>query len=358
MQFIKPDINIDFIGKRKIAFVASLVLIVATIVSLTVKGGPRFGVDFAGGTVVQVKFSKEIEPGVIKKALEAMDLRITSVQGFGERTEHEFLIRAAESTEGLESLASKIKQRLDSAYPDNKVEVRRVEMVGPKVGKDLREKALFAMFTAILFIVVYISGRFELKWMLSIIMASCLFLTLYIFSRFGVSIPILIMLALLVTLMLSFYLKLRFAMGAIVALIHDIIITVGAFSLTNKEFTLPIIAALLTIIGYSLNDTIVVFDRIRENSRKYHRQPYELIINRSINETLSRTLLTSLTTLMVVVALFVLGGSIIHDFAFALIIGVVVGTYSSIYVASPVLIVWQETMKKSKGKTRKTRRQK
>jgi preprotein translocase subunit SecF len=147
-------------------------------------------------------------------------------------------------------------------------------------------------------------------------------------------------------------------MGAIVALIHDVTITVGVFSLTNKEFTLPIIAALLTIIGYSLNDTIIVFDRIRENSRKYHRQPYELIINRSINETLSRTLLTSLTTLMVVIALFILGGGIIHDFAFALIIGVVVGTYSSVYVASPVLIVWQETMKKSKGKTRKTGRKK
>ena len=358
MQFIKPDINIDFIGKRKIAFVASLTLIAVTIVSLIIKGGPKYGVDFAGGTVVQIKFSKEIHPGVIKKALKAMDLGITSVQGFGERTEHEFLIRAGESTQGLESLASKITQRLDSAYPDNKAEVRRVEMVGPKVGKDLREKALLAMFSAILFIVVYISGRFELKWMLSIIMASCLFLILYTLSRFGVSIPILIMIALLLTLVLSFYLKLKFAMGAIVALIHDVMITIGVFSLTNKEFTLPIIAALLTIIGYSLNDTIIVFDRIRENSRRYHRQPYELIINRSINQTLSRTLLTSLTTLMVVVALFVLGGGIIHDFAFALIIGIIVGTYSSVYVASPILIVWQETMKKSTSKTRRTRRQK
>jgi preprotein translocase subunit SecF len=356
MQFIKPDINIDFIGKRKIAFVVSLALIAVTIVSLVIKGGPSYGVDFAGGTVVQVKFSKEIEPGVIKKALKGIDLGITSVQGFGEKTENEFLIRAAEGTEALESLASKIKQRLESAYPDNKAEVRRVEMVGPKVGKDLREKALFAMFFAILFIVVYISGRFELKWMLSIIMASCLILTLYIVSRFGLSIPILIFIALLVTLVLSFYLKLRFAMGAIVALIHDVCITVGVFSVLNKEFTLPIIAALLTIIGYSLNDTIIVFDRIRENSRKYHRQPYELIINRSINETLSRTLLTSLTTLIVVVALFILGGGIIHDFAFALIIGVITGTYSSIYVASPVLIVWQETMKRTSAKARKRRR--
>jgi len=356
MQFIKPDTNIDFIGKRKIAFMASSALIVVTIISLIIKGGPSYGVDFAGGTVVQVKFSKEIEPGEIKNALKEIDLGITSVQGFGEKTENEFLIRATEGTEALESLASKIQQGLESAYPDNSAEVRRVEMVGPKVGKDLREKALFAMFFAILFIVVYISGRFERKWMLSVIMASCLILTLYVVSRFGLSIPILILIALLVTLVLSFYLKLRFAMGAIVALIHDVIVTVGVFSMTNKEFTLPIIAALLTIIGYSLNDTIIVFDRIRENSRKYHRQPYELIINRSINETLSRTLLTSLTTLIVVVALFVLGGGIIHDFAFALIIGVVTGTYSSIYVASPVLIVWQETMKRAGAKARRRRR--
>ena len=356
MQFIKPDINIDFIGKRKIAFVGSLLLVAICVISLVIKGGPMYGIDFAGGTVVQVKFSEEIEPQAVRNALLPMDLGITSIQGFGQKKEHEFLIRAAKSTEALESLATEVKRSLESAYPQNKAEVRRVEMVGPQVGKDLREKALLAMFSALLFIVVYISGRFELKWMLSIVMASCLFLTLFVFAKFGVSIPILILIAMLVTLTLSFYLKLRFAMGAIVALIHDVLITVGVFSLTNKEFTLPIIAALLTIIGYSLNDTIIVFDRIRENSRKYHRQPYERIINRSINETLSRTLLTSLTTLVVVVALFVLGGGIIHDFAFALIIGVIVGTYSSVYVASPVLIIWQQTMKKPIGKSRQRRR--
>ncbi|HID30551.1 MAG TPA: protein translocase subunit SecF [Desulfobacterales bacterium] len=356
MQFIKPDINIDFIGKRKIAFVGSVLLIAICVISLVMKGGPMYGIDFSGGTVVQVKFSEEIEPQAVRNALLPMDLGITSIQGFGQKKEHEFLIRAAKSTEALESLATEVKQSLESAYPKNKAEVRRVEMVGPQVGKDLREKALLAMFSALLFIVVYISGRFELKWMLSIVMASCLFLTLFVFAKFGVSIPILILIAMLVTLLLSFYLKLRFAMGAIVALIHDVIITVGVFSLTNKEFTLPIIAALLTIIGYSLNDTIIVFDRIRENSRKYHRQPYELIINRSINETLSRTLLTSVTTLVVVIALFILGGGIIHDFAFALIIGVIVGTYSSVYVASPVLIIWQQAMKKPIGKSRQRRR--
>jgi len=347
MQFIKPDTNIDFIGKRKIAFLASLSLIVISIVSLIIKGGPRYGIDFAGGTLVQVKFSGEIQPEAIKKALDSINLDITSVQGFGEKQQHEFLIRAGESSGALESLAPEIEKALDTAYPGNEPEVRRVEMVGPKVGKDLREKALFAMFSAILFIVVYISGRFEMKWMVSIIMASCLFVILYGLSRFNVPVPILILMAVIVTLALSFYLKLRFAMGAIVALIHDVCITVGVFSLMDKEFTLPIIAALLTIIGYSLNDTIIVFDRIRENTRRYHRQPYEQIINRSINETLSRTLLTSGTTLVVVVALFILGGGIIHDFAFALLIGIVVGTYSSIYVASPILIVWQQATKKT-----------
>jgi preprotein translocase subunit SecF len=146
--------------------------------------------------------------------------------------------------------------------------------------------------------------------------------------------------ALIVTLFLFWFLELKYAMGAIVALIHDVVITVGLFSILDKEFTLPIIAALLTIIGYSLNDTIIVFDRIRENLKRYHKNPLEFIINKSVNETLSRTILTSMTTLAVVVVLFALGGGIIHDFAFALIVGVLIGTYSSIYVASPILLAW------------------
>ncbi len=153
-------------------------------------------------------------------------------------------------------------------------------------------------------------------------------------------------------LFLFWFLELKYAMGAIVALIHDVTITVGLFSLLDKEFTLPIIAALLTIIGYSLNDTIIVFDRIRENLKKHHKKSLEFILNRSINETLSRTLLTSLTTLTVLITLFVLGGGIIHDFAFAMIIGVLVGTYSSIYVASPILLAWQGRGKKSSYSSR------
>jgi len=350
MQIIKPDVNINFIGKRRIAYVFSAVLILASIISLIAKGGPSYGIDFSGGTLVQIRFSEPVSPGDIRSSLKSLKMDITSVQEFGQAHEAEYLIRASTSTAAMESLAATMSKALTDAYPDNPVEVRRVEMVGPKVGKDLREKALLAMFSAILFIVVYISGRFELKWMLSIVMAGSLFVVLFFLKGLGVSIPILILMAVVVTLALSFYLKLRFAAGAIIALIHDIMVTVGVFSITNKEFTLPIIAALLTIIGYSLNDTIIVFDRIRENLRKYHKRPYDKVINGSINETLSRTLLTSLTTLVVVVALFVLGGGIIHDFAFALIIGVIIGTYSSIYVASPVLLAWHKAATQPRAK--------
>jgi preprotein translocase subunit SecF len=342
MELVRPNINIDFIGKRKIAFIASLALIVVSIISLLIKGGPNYGIDFAGGMLIQVRFSQSITPGKIKEVLRTVDIDKASVQQFGEVRGKEYLIRAEKSSEAPERLADKIKRNLEQANPDNKVEVRRVEMVGPKIGKDLREKALKALFAAILLIAVYISGRFELKWITGIIVATALLIAIYLFSIFRVHTPTLIIIALLVTLGLCVYLQLRYALGAIVALIHDVMITVGIFSLTDKEFTLPIVAALLTIIGYSLNDTIIVYDRIRENLRKHRKESYGTVINKSINETLSRTILTSVTTLMVVVALFMFGGGIIHDFAFAMMVGIVVGTYSSIYVASPILILLQK----------------
>ena len=340
MQFIKPDININFVGKRKIAFCISLAMILVSIVSLLIHKGPRYGIDFAGGTLIQVKFSTPTSPAKIKSGLATIDLAKSSVQQFGESSDNEFLIRTNISIMTSEGFSSKVQKALQ-ASTGTEVEIRRVEMVGPQVGKDLREKALFAMFFALLFITIYISGRFELKWVLSGVMAGALMGAVYLLSVFHVSVPYLILAALIVTLLLFWFLELKYAMGAIVALIHDVTITVGIFSILDKEFTLPIIAALLTIIGYSLNDTIIVFDRIRENSRKYHKNPLEFIINRSVNETLSRTLLTSGTTLVVVLALFMLGGGIIHDFAFAMMIGIIVGTYSSIYVASPILLAWQ-----------------
>jgi preprotein translocase subunit SecF len=345
MQFVKPDININFVGKRKIAFSVSLAMILISIASLVIHGGPKYGIDFAGGSLVQVKFNEPVSVNMIKSGLATIDLGKSSVQGFGEKSENEYLIRTDRSVETSGGFSLTVQQALESSTGKG-VTVRRVEMVGPQVGKDLREKALFAMFYALLFIAIYISGRFELKWLLSGVIAGVLMGAVYFLSIFNVSVPYLIAAALLVSLALFWFLGLKYAMGATVALIHDVTITVGIFSIFNKEFTLPIIAALLTIIGYSLNDTIIVFDRIRENLRKYHKNPLEVIINRSVNETLSRTLLTSGTTLVVVVALFVLGGGIIHDFAFALLVGIFVGTYSSIYVASPILLAWKVRGKK------------
>jgi preprotein translocase subunit SecF len=345
MQFIKPDINVDFVGKRKIAFTVSLAMIFMSIASLVIHKGPKYGIDFAGGTLIQVKFTQPVTVNKIKSGLAAIDLGKSSVQRFGEKSDDEYLIRTDRSGISSEGYSAKLQKALKTSTGTNAT-IRRVEIVGPKIGKDLRGKALFAMFYALLFIAIYISGRFEFKWVLSGVMAGVLMGAVYMLSIFDVSIPILIVTALVVTLVLFWVLNLKFAMGAIVALIHDVTITVGLFSLFNKEFTLPIIAALLTIIGYSLNDTIIVFDRIRENLRKYQKNPLEIVINRSVNETLSRTLLTSGTTLVVVVALFVLGGGIIHDFAFAMLVGIIVGTYSSIYVASPILIAWQTHGKK------------
>jgi len=340
MQFIKPGINIDFIGKRKIAFILSLALIIISIGSLVVNHGPRYGIDFAGGTLVQIKFEAPVAIDRIKSGLQNMELAASAVQQFGQAEDNEYLIRTEATTSAMQGLAKKIEQQLTEAT-DVAVEIRRVEMVGPQVGQDLREKALFAMFYALLFITVYISGRFELKWAKSGIVAAAIMGAVYALSLFNVSVPFLMLAALFVSLVIFWFFEFKYAMGAIVAIIHDVTVTVGIFSIFDKEFTLPIVAALLTIIGYSLNDTIIVFDRIRENLRKYHKEPLTVIINRSINETLSRTILTSLTTLVVVVALFVLGGGIIHDFSFALLIGVLAGTYSSIYVASPILLAWQ-----------------
>ncbi len=345
MRFIKTETNINFIGIKNVAFYLSIACIAISFVSLIIHRGPRLGIDFAGGTLIQIKFTSAARIDDVKSGLESVGLGKSSVQQFGEKADNEFLIRT-ESTYGSgKGFTTDIKKALESSAGDQ-VEIRRVEMVGPQVGEDLKKKALFAMFYALLFITIYISGRFELKWILSGVVASALIGAVYIFNLFNVSIPYLIGAALVVSLIVFWFLELKFAMGAIVALMHDVIITVGLFSIFDKEFTLPIIAALLTIIGYSLNDTIIIFDRIRENTRKHHKKPLEFIINRSINETLSRTILTSLTTLAVVVTLFVLGGGIIHDFAFALIIGVLVGTYSSIYVASPILMAWQGRSKK------------
>ena len=295
MELIPPGTNIDFVGKRKLFFGVSLALILVGLVSLVVRGGPRYGIDFAGGTLIQVKFHKPVKTKEIRNALSGVVQGKAVVQSFGE--DNEYIIQLEQSTEELEGLSSRVREALAKAMGDDALEIRRVEMVGPKVGKDLREKGLLAILFALGAILLYIWWRFEL----------------------------------------------RFGLGAVAALFHDVLITVGAFSLFDKQFDLTTVAALLTIVGYSLNDTIVVYDRIRENRKRLGgKGDLVAIVNRSINETLSRTILTSGTTLLVVAALFVLGGGVIHDFAFALLVGVVVGTYSSIYIASPVVLLFEK----------------
>ena len=337
MEFIRPDINLDFVGKRRLAFIVSGLLVLMTVVSLVLHGGPNYGIDFAGGILIQVRFDKPTDAAAIKKALAPIGMGDSLVQHFG-REGNEFLIRAEKQGLKLQGLADKVRKVLKDRYGEG-FEVRRVEMVGPKVGRDLRRKALLAIFYAILLIAVYISGRFEAKWGLAAVMAGVLVgATLLVQAVFSGGIVPLIITALVVTVGACWLLRLRYALGAIVALIHDVTITVGVFSVLDKEFTLAIVAALLTIIGYSLNDTIVVYDRVRENLRRGGKQDLGEVINRSVNQTLSRTLLTSGTTLIVILALYILGGGVIEDFALALLVGVVVGTYSSIYVASSLLI--------------------
>jgi preprotein translocase subunit SecF len=303
MQIIKHDINIDFVGKRKLALIVSAVMILIGLASLVVNGGPNYGIDFVGGTLVQVKFAENTDAARIKDGLASLELGSVVVQRFGDDP-NEFLIRVQESGEGKD-LSGLISGSLESVYGEGKVDIRRVEMVGPQVGKDLRQKGLLSISYAMIGILVYIAWRFEL----------------------------------------------RYAIGAIIALLHDVLITLGAFSITGREIDLPIIAAFLAIIGYSLNDTIIVYDRIRENYGKHQKLGFGEVVNRSINETLSRTILTSGTTLMVVLALFIFGGGVIHNFAFAMLVGILIGTYSSIFVASPLLILWQDMRSGGQKKT-------
>jgi preprotein translocase subunit SecF len=339
MQFIKPDINIDFIGKRRAAYVVSAALILLAIVTLVWHRGPRYGIDFAGGTVIQVQFKGAVAIDAVKEGLAEAGLGQATVQRFGQVDDNEYLIRS-DLADNPDQLSERLVEAL-GRHTGAAAEVQRVEMVGPRVGKDLQKKALQAIFYSLLFIAIYISGRFEQRWTIAAVIAAALIGAVYGLSLLNISMVWLILAGVAVTLALFWFLRLRYAMGAIVSLIHDVGITVGVFSLLEKEFTLPIIAALLTIIGYSLNDTIIVFDRIRENIRHHPRRLLDETINRSINETLSRTILTSGTTLIVVLALTLLGGGIIHDFALALLIGILVGTYSSIFIASPILLLWQ-----------------
>lgn len=348
LQLIRPDLNIDFMGKRKITTAISLIIILAGILSIIIKGGLKFGIDFAGGIIVQVKFEKEVNLTTLKSLLKKENLGSVIVQRFGEEALNQYLFRIPITKSEPEIIREKVKNALKKL--NTGFVIQRLEMVGPKVGSDLKNKAMEALFYAVLLISIYISGRFERKWGLSAAIAAGMAIVLYVLKSIGVPLGYLTLITLLLTLFLCWYLKLNYALGAVVALIHDVLVTVGLFSILNKEFDLTTVAALLTIIGYSLNDTIVVFDRIRENLKERTKKEFDFvkIINKSINQTLSRTLLTSGTTLLVVIALVLLGGGVIHDFALALLIGIIAGTYSSIFIASVLLLSTGPTPYKKK----------
>jgi preprotein translocase subunit SecF len=252
-------------------------------------------VDFAGGILIQIKFSKPVNIAEVRNALEGMGSKEAMVQAFG--GENEFLIRIEKSSEDLEAVSKTIQASLQQQFKDKALEIRRAEVVGPKVGKDLKEKALWAVGLSFLAILIYVAWRFK---------------------------------------------QVSYGLGGIVALVHDVIVTYGALSIANLEYSLTVLAVILTIIGFSINDTIVIFDRVRENIKKMRKENLETIFNVSINETLGRTILTSGTVMMVVVILFFFGGAVIHDFAFTLIVGLISGTYSTVYIASPVVLFWEQ----------------
>ncbi|MGQ4809701.1 Protein translocase subunit SecF [Candidatus Entotheonellaceae bacterium PAL068K] len=340
LEFIPPGLHIDFLRKAKLSIALSLMIILVSTGSIALHGGLNLGIDFTGGTLVQLRLSQPIELSTIREVLRTLGLGTGVVQHFGDT--REVLIRVVQLPRQTEEIGTRLRLALQAHLPNETIDLRRVEVVGPQVSTDLRRQALFALFYAILGIVIYISGRFEAKWLAALVMAVALFGVTYGITQWfpGVSPMVLIVAALIVTVVFCLILQLRYALAAIVALFHDVLITVGCFSVFDKAFNLPIVAALLTIVGYSLNDTIIVFDRIRENTYGQRRAQFAEVVNTSINQTLSRTVLTSGTTLVVVLALFVLGGEVIHDFAFALLVGVLVGTYSSIFIASPVLVYW------------------
>tara|TARA_Y100001960_G_C14701075_1_gene841658 strand:- start:787 stop:1617 length:831 start_codon:yes stop_codon:yes gene_type:complete len=272
----------------------SIIFIIIGISSLIIKGGPKLSIDFTGGTIAQLQFDEEIEIVDLRLKLMQSGFQNTEIVEFG--SPKEVLIKM-QTSDSSNEISEKLNKILDESFT-----IRRIESVGPKIGKELQSDAILAIALALSMILLYIGFRFD------------------------------------------FY----YAIGSVLALIHDVLITLGIFSLLSYEIDLSIIAAFLTIVGYSLNDTIVVFDRIRENIPKHVKKTLEEVINVSLNQTLSRTIITSFTTLIVVMVLFYFGGEVIHLFAFALIVGVFIGTYSSMFIASPVIVMLDKKAKNKK----------
>jgi preprotein translocase subunit SecF len=295
MELIKPGLKIPFTRYRKIAIIVSTVVNLAVLIMLFTKG-PNLGVDFAGGTMVQLKFQRSVTLPEVRQVFEKMDLGGSVIQDFGQPGANEYLVRLDQTSVEIGVLGEQIKKALTEQFGADQFEVRRIESVGPKIGQDLRQRGALSVIVATIMMGVYIWLRFDL----------------------------------------------RFGIGAMIALVHDVLVAVGALMLANYEFDLTIVAALLTIVGFSVNDTVVICDRIRENMRKIKRETLEAIINISINETLSRTILTTGTALLVLISLYVLGGAVIRPFAFTLLVGFISGVYSTIFIASPVILIWEK----------------
>lgn len=291
LRLISDDTKIDFLGKRFMCFAISAILIVGSI-TLTLTRGLNFGIDFTGGTLIEVEVPQDPDLPTLRTALNALDLGSVSLQEFGDR--RNLMIRLPQQAGGPEAQKAaigKVQAQLAEIFPSAPVDYRRTEYVGPQVGRELKLTGLYAMLFSMVGILAYIWMRFE--W--------------------------------------------QFGVAAVLALVHDAIATVGLFALTRLEFDLSTLAAVLLVAGYSINDTVVVFDRIRENLRKYKKIPLPELFNLSVNQTLSRSIMTSLATLLALSALLVFGGDVIRSFTYALVFGIVVGTYSSVYVAAPLL---------------------
>ncbi len=350
IRLFKNTTNIDFIGLRNYAYVATVIVLFVGLLAMVMNKGLHYGVDFVGGVMVQIEFAEDVKDENVKKALEEVRMPGLTVQKIGDGNK-DYMLRFSATKTANESLRSEVTSALEKAFPDNTAQILQLNMVGPKVGDDLKNMAIEALFYSILLITVYISGRFEHSWFMASGIAVLLWGSIFLMDSAAQWFDITwfnkiyaVGIAMLLTIFLAWKVKLNFALGALLALVHDVVATLGLLTLLGKEIDLNVIAALLTLIGYSLNDNIVVYDRIRENLqaiKSTDKKPtMGEIINISVNQTLARTIMTSLTTMFACLSLYILGGTVIHDFALTMLIGIVVGTFSSIFVASPILMTF------------------
>ena len=350
IRLFKNTTNIDFIGLRNYAYVATVIVLFVGLLAMVMNKGLHYGVDFVGGVMVQIEFAEDVKDENVKKALEEVRMPGLTVQKIGDGNK-DYMLRFSATKTANESLRSDVTSALAKAFPDNTAQILQLNMVGPKVGDDLKNMAIEALFYSILLITVYISGRFEHSWFMASGIAVLLWGSIFLMDSAAQWFDITwfnkiyaVGIAMLLTIFLAWKVKLNFALGALLALVHDVVATLGLLTLLGKEIDLNVIAALLTLIGYSLNDNIVVYDRIRENLqaiKSTDKKPtMGEIINISVNQTLARTIMTSLTTMFACLSLYLLGGTVIHDFALTMLIGIVVGTFSSIFVASPILMTF------------------